>query len=108
MIPLYRKIITCLLVIIQLQFLSFSGASEKPNIIFILADDLGYGDLGVTGHPYAKSPNLDKLAETGMQFKTCYATPICHPTRFEIMTGQYGHHNKVYQFPGRRGGPVTG
>lgn len=78
------------------------------NFIVIMADDLGAKELGCYGNTEHHTPNLDRLARTGVQFKTCYATPICHPTRFEIMTGQYGHHNGIYQFPGRRGGPVAG
>lgn len=85
------------------------AASDKPlNLIVIMADDLGAKELACYGNREHRTPNLDRLARTGVQFKTCYATPICHPTRFEIMTGQYGHHNGVFQFPGRRGGPVAG
>lgn len=81
---------------------------RPPNFVVIMADDLGAKELSCYGNKQHHTPNLDRLARTGMQFKTCYATPICHPTRFEIMTGQYGHHNKIYQFPGRPGGPVAG
>jgi arylsulfatase A len=84
------------------------SAERPPNLIMIMADDLGAKELGCYGNREHRTPNLDRLAQTGVQFRTCYATPICHPTRFEIMTGQYGHHNGVYQFPGRRGGPVAG
>ncbi len=52
-------------------FLMLGGAAhatDKPNVVFILADDLGYGDLKCYGHPYAKTPNLDKLAEQGTRF----------------------------------------
>jgi arylsulfatase A len=79
--------------------------SKKTSFIVMMADDLGAKELACYGHPDHETPNLDRLAETGVQFRTCYATPICHPTRFMIMTGQYGHHNGIYQFPGRRGGP---
>jgi len=87
-----------------------SGASRRrpPNLIVILADDLGAKELACYGNKEHRTPNLDHLAQTGVQFKTCYATPLCHPTRFEIMTGQYGHNNGVFQFPARRGGPVAG
>lgn len=81
---------------------------RRPNLVLIMADDLGAAELGCYGHADHRTPHLDRLAATGVQFATCYATPICHPTRFEIMTGQYGHHNGVYQFPGRRGGPQAG
>lgn len=81
---------------------------RPPNLVVIMADDLGAKELACYGNTEHRTPNLDRLAKTGVQFKTCYATPLCHPTRFEIMTGQYGHHNGVYQFPGRRGALLPG
>jgi len=84
------------------------GAKRPLNLIVIMADDMSACELGCYGHPEHRTPNLDRLARTGVQFATCYSTPLCHPTRFEIMTGQYGHHNGVYQFPGRPGGPKAG
>lgn len=81
---------------------------RRPNLIVLMADDLGAAELSCYGHPDHKTPHLDRLARTGIQFATCYSTPICHPTRFEIMTGQYGHHNKIYHFPNRPGGPKPG
>ena len=82
-------------------------AAEKPNVLVILCDDIGAQELGLYGHPKHQTPNLDRLGREGIWFTTGYSTPICHPTRFEIMTGQYGHHNGVYHFPGRPGGPDT-
>jgi arylsulfatase A len=78
---------------------------RPPNLIVIMADDLGAKELSCYGNKHHQTPNLDRLARTGVQFATAYSTPICHPTRFEIMTGQYGCNNGVYHFPGRRGGP---
>jgi len=64
--------------------------NERPNIIFILADDLGAGDLQCTGHPYAKTPNLDKLADNGIRFERAYmAGSWCAPSRYGLMSGQY-------------------
>lgn len=80
-------------------------SQSPPSFIVIMADDLGAKELSCYGNRRHRTPNLDRLARTGVQFATCFATPICHPTRFEIMTGQYGCHNQVYQFAGRRGGP---
>ncbi|MEQ8791445.1 MAG: sulfatase-like hydrolase/transferase [Pirellulaceae bacterium] len=82
------------------------AADDRPNIVLLLCDDIGAHELGIYGHPQHKTPHLDRLARTGIYFETGYATPICHPTRFQIMTGQYGHHNGVYHFPGRPGGPA--
>ena len=63
---------------------------ERPNIIFILADDLGAGDLHCTGHPYAKTPNLDKLADQGIRFERAYmAGSWCAPSRFGLLSGQF-------------------
>lgn len=64
--------------------------SNRPNIIFILADDLGAGDLHCTGHPYALTPNLDKLSKQGVRFERAYmAAPWCAPSRYGLMSGQY-------------------
>ena len=82
-----------------------ASADDRPNVIVLLCDDIGAHELGVYGHPEHQTPNLDRLATTGIYFETGYSTPICHPTRFELMTGQYGHHNGVYHFAGRVGGP---
>ena len=79
--------------------------SRPLNLIVIMADDLGAKELSCYGNEDHHTPHLDRLARTGVQFNTCFSTPICHPTRFEIMTGQYGSNNKVYHFAGRRGGP---
>lgn len=63
---------------------------EKPNIIFILADDLGWTELGCYGNKFNETPNLDKLASQGMRFTQAYAAaPVCSPYRAAFMTGQY-------------------
>ncbi len=82
-------------------------AAERPNVMVILCDDIGAHELSLYGHPEHKTPNLDELGQAGIWFTTGYSTPICHPTRFQIMTGQYAHHNGVYHFPGRPGGPPS-
>jgi len=78
---------------------------RPPNLIVIMADDLGAKELACYGNAEHQTPHLDGLARTGVHFKICYADPICHPTRFKIMTGRYGCHTKVLHFAGRRGGP---
>ena len=62
---------------------------ERPNIIFILADDMGYGDLSCYGNKYIKTPNIDRLAATGTSFTQAYAgRGISSPSRGSLMTGR--------------------
>ncbi|HEY2413012.1 MAG TPA: sulfatase-like hydrolase/transferase, partial [Pirellulaceae bacterium] len=82
--------------------------AKPPNLILILADDLGAKELGCYGSTEHKTPNLDQLTASGVKFETCFTSPVCHPTRFTIMTGQYGCHHGVYNFGGKRGGPEKG
>src|SRR5438445_9261439 len=79
---------------------TFSGGSvtraadaPKPNLVLILADDLGYECLGCNGSTTYKTPHLDKLAATGMRFDHCYVQPLCTPTRAQLMTGLYNIRN---------------
>lgn len=64
-------------------------ATEKPNVIFILADDMGYNDIACYGQTKIKTPNIDKMAEQGLRFTSFYVSPICTPTRASLMTGCY-------------------
>jgi len=67
-----------------------SPVPQRPNIVFILADDLGWRDLGCYGSVFYETPNLDQLAATGMRFTSAYAaSPVCSPTRASILTGKY-------------------
>src|SRR5207244_6594617 len=70
--------------------------ADVPNIIFILADDLGYGDLGCYGQKKIKTPNIDRLAEEGMRFTQCYAgSTVCAPSRAALMTGLHTGHVRI-------------
>lgn len=63
---------------------------QRPNIVFMFADDLGFGDLGCYGHPYARTPTLDKLADEGTRFTQFYVTGVtCNPSRTGLMTGRF-------------------
>ncbi|MFQ6035780.1 MAG: sulfatase-like hydrolase/transferase, partial [Sedimentisphaerales bacterium] len=66
---------------------------DKPNIVLIMADDLGYECLGCYGSTSYQTPFLDELARTGMRFEHCYSQPLCTPSRVKIMTGQYNFRN---------------
>jgi arylsulfatase A-like enzyme len=63
---------------------------NRPNIIYIMADDMGYADLSCYGRKEYQTPNLDKLASQGVKFMNAYAAaPVCTPTRVAFMTGRY-------------------
>jgi len=69
---------------------SYAKDTHKPNVVFILVDDMGYGDLGCYGHPRAKTPVIDRLAKEGVRFTQHYANgPECSPTRTAFLTGRY-------------------
>lgn len=76
--------------------LAVIGQKQKTNIIFIIADDLGYGDIGVNGQKKIETPNIDRLAKMGVQFKQFYAgTAVCAPSRASLMTGLHTGHTPV-------------
>jgi arylsulfatase A-like enzyme len=71
-------------------------AQDKPNVIFILADDLGYGDIGCYGQKLIETPNINKLAAAGMKFTNFYSgTSVCAPSRSALMTGQHTGHTPI-------------
>ncbi|MEM9016992.1 MAG: arylsulfatase [Verrucomicrobiota bacterium] len=71
-------------------------AAEKPNIIYIMADDLGWAELGSYGQEKILTPNLDRLAAEGMRFTQHYTSaPVCAPARYSLMTGKHGGHSVV-------------
>ena len=78
----------------------FSDASAKdhpPNIVFVLADDLGLGDLGCYGHPHIKTPALDRLARHGTLFTHFYVNgPVCSPSRCAFFTGRYPARHRIH------------
>lgn len=78
----------CLFLIILLGVCQSAAAGAQPNIILILADDLGYADLGCYGNRFNETPNLDRLAREGMRFTQFYAGPVCSPTRCNLQSGQ--------------------
>src|SRR3954471_7979695 len=74
----------------------------RPNIVFILADDLGYGEVGVYGQRLIATPNIDRLAAEGMKFTQFYAgSTVCAPSRSVLMTGQHLGHTRVRGNAGR-------
>jgi arylsulfatase A-like enzyme len=85
-----------------------SKKAKKPNIIFIMADDLGYGDLGCYRQKHIQTPNIDKLAAEGMRFTDCYTgSTVCAPSRSVLMTGQHTGHTRVRGNMGKVGGVLV-
>ncbi len=85
-----------------------AAAPTKPNIVFILADDSGYADFGCYGHPYARTPNIDRLAAEGTRFTQFYATGVtCCPARTGLMTSRWPASYATYPANGGFGDRVT-
>ncbi len=94
-----------LFLIINMLWICFSSFAcnkktdikSEPNIIFILTDDQGYGDLSIAGHPYMRTPNIDRLANEGTRFTQFYVNAtVCAPSRVSLMTGQFPARNNVH------------
>src|SRR5688572_6719282 len=76
--------------------------TKKPNVILIITDDQGHGDLGYHGNPVIKTPNLDKFAKQSVRMKNFFVSPVCSPTRASLMTGRYNYRTGVVDtFVGR-------
>jgi hypothetical protein len=95
-----RQIIHCF--VCGLGLLSLTGASakepasqtdsEKPNVVLIMTDDQGYGDLACHGHPFLKTPNLDKLHGNSVRLTNYHVSSVCSPARAALMTGRHCRH----------------
>ena len=81
---------------ILLASLTELHAADKPNILYIVADDLGYNDVAFNGSKEIKTPNLDKLAQDGTILKSFYAQPLCSTSRASLLTGRYPCHTGIY------------
>ena len=86
--------------------LAQAAAAEKPNIVIILIDDMGYGDIGPFGATKQRTPNLDRMAREGMKLTSFYAAPVCSVSRAQLLTGCYGARVSVpgVYFPGQKNG----
>jgi len=86
-----KRLLTCI------PWLAISAMAhaeaEKPNIILIMADDMGYECISANGCEDYKTPVIDKLAAEGVRFEQCFANPLCTPSRVKIMTGLYNRRN---------------
>ncbi|HLL95021.1 MAG TPA: sulfatase-like hydrolase/transferase, partial [Spirosoma sp.] len=68
---------------------AYRPVGDRPNVLFILTDDQGWGDLGLHGNPHVETPHLDQLARDGAQFERFFVSPLCAPTRASLLTGRY-------------------
>ncbi len=88
-------IVPCLL----LMGLAEASTGEKPNIVLVMADDQGWGDMAYNGHPVLETPNFDRAAAAGLRFDRFYAAaPVCSPTRASVLTGRHPNRSGVLQW----------
>ncbi|MBX9600991.1 MAG: sulfatase [Bryobacteraceae bacterium] len=72
------------------------AAAPRPNIVFILVDDLRWDELGISGHPYVPTPNIDRIGREGVRFRNAFlTTPLCSPSRASFLTGQYARTHGI-------------
>jgi len=98
-----KKLLTTLAWVGTAAGLLAAEAGSRPNIIFILSDDVGLGNLSCYGGDQFKTPQLDALAQSGTRFDFCYSTPLCGPSRCQILTGRYPFRTGMTS---NRNGPV--
>ncbi|MEM9340526.1 MAG: arylsulfatase [Bacteroidota bacterium] len=98
-----KKSMLFLLLILSLRLFGNDGVeTQRPNVIFILTDDQGIGDLGCHGNPWLKTPNIDEFYEESVRMTDYHVSPLCTPTRSALMTGQYPINNGAWAtFKGR-------
>lgn len=94
------RLVAVVILTVTLGTIEFSAAAEtldgsKPNILLIITDDQGYGPVGRHGHPWLKTPNLDKLYDQSVRFDRFMASPTCSPTRSALMTGRHPMRNGI-------------
>ena len=86
----------CFFLLVLIISCSNEPSEEKPNIILIMADDMGYECLSAYGSTSYKTPRLDEMAASGVRFENCVSQPLCTPSRVKIMTGKYNYRNYEY------------
>lgn len=87
-----KSIFPICILVLSATLAAAEAPSAKPNIIFILADDLGIGNVSCYGADNFKTPHLDELARGGLRFDHCFSAPLCGPARALLMTGRYAYH----------------
>jgi len=110
-----RALVAFLAFVLSASASAQGGPAGKPNVVLIITDDVGYGDLGSYGATDVRTPHIDRLAREGTRFTDFYAAPTCSPTRASLITGRYYQRVKIERpmagprtADGERGLPVTG
>src|SRR5688500_12120410 len=94
--PVLFRILFIVVTIVNLSACSRNPEVARPNIVFVLVDDMRWDEYGAFGHPFIKTPNIDRLVREGVSFTQAFAsTPLCSPSRAAFLTGQYGHLNGI-------------
>ena len=97
-----RRICLSLLVLLCALGISLTAESAGPNVVLIMTDDQGYGDLGVHGNPIIRTPNIDAMAKKSAVLPNFFVSPVCTPTRACLMTGRYNYRTRgIDTFRGR-------
>jgi arylsulfatase A-like enzyme len=92
-----RAILFAVIVGLSALMPSSARAADRPNVVLIMADDLGFGDVGFNGHPVVKTPQLDRMAREGVRLNRFYSgAPVCTPTRASVMTGRNAFRSGTY------------
>ena len=86
-----------ILILILISFISVDkiSAQKKPNIIIMMSDDQGYGDIGAHGNPYLKTPNMEKIGKDGVEMTHFFSYPNCSASRAALLTGRYPYRTGV-------------
>src|SRR5262245_6828671 len=90
-VPILAVIVTCLC----LDAAAGPGEARRPNVILILTDDQGYGDLGVDGNTLIRTPNIDAMASRSAVLSQFCVSPVCTPTRASLVTGRYNYRTRA-------------
>jgi arylsulfatase A-like enzyme len=99
MTRLFPRTLSLLFILILVAPAATVHAAEKPNIVLVMADDQGWGDMAYNGHPIVKTPNFDTAAAAGLRFDRFYAAaPVCSPTRASVMTGRHPNRMGVFKW----------
>ncbi len=88
-----KKLNLLILLIVFVGLVSCFTEDHRPNIVLIMADDMGYECIGANGSTEYLTPNIDRLSEKGIRFEHCYSQPLCTPSRVKIMTGKFNYRN---------------